>query len=688
MFRFLGNTVAVAVGGVVIALGIKLLGFSVAPALQVGSNSPFLWLLPAIAISAWYGNFKTGLLSTGLATAIAYYCLVDPNFSLVGQGISSFDQAWMLDSPQEVDLGLFLLEGGLLSSLIGRVPFPRPQPSPESSFDLNRDAVAPQILQIVENTSDGFYLFDRQWCIHYVNPQGAEYLQSTPAALLGQQLWECYPEIDSVFYTSLHAAIETNQAMQFEGFCQGCNLWLEVQVYPTEQGSAVFARNITLRKQIEAERDQLLRREQAVRTTAEQAEQRAAFLAEVSKILNASIEEASLVQTAEAIVPFLGNGCLIFCLEAGRLQPVAIAAADAQQRPLLETFATHYQQHCLQFAQPPGLAQPASQLIEAAICETLFAANSEASAACEAILSQSCLLLPLVAHDRTVGIMQLVRDDSYTPAEVTLAEEIARRTAIAIDNAQLYRQAQMLNRLKDEFLSTLSHELRTPLNVISGWSQLLQMRQYDEMTNQAIDTIGRNVRLQAQIIDELLDGSRVITGRIQLQPAWTDLNAIVCDVINSLQVAADAKAIDLHYHSDPVLNQLWLDARYIRQVLWNLVGNAVKFTPSGGQVKVQLEQVTEVRDCSTPSPHRIPILPIAQLTVTDTGIGIHPDFLPYVFDRFRQEDGSTTRTHGGMGLGLAIVRHLVELHGGSIGATSDGVGQGATFILRLPLLKR
>ncbi|MBD2090015.1 PAS domain-containing protein [Microcoleus sp. FACHB-1515] len=673
MFRFFGNTAIAAVGLVGVALGLKLLlGSLIAVA-------PFLCLIPAIALSAWYGNIKTGLLSTALAGAIVFYSLFDLHSIEAVQNGAISNSGWLLPPADAVNLSLFLLEGSLLSALIGRVPFPGRSWPP----DTQSPAATAEILQTIANSNDGFYLLDRQWQICYVNSRGTELLHTTSAELIGQSIWNWLSKMEgSDFEQALHRSIETGQTAQLEAFCPQYNAWLEIQAYPTAQGLAVLAHDITSRKQIEAERDQLLRREQAVRSTAELAEQRSAFLAEVSKILHASLEESSITQAAGSIVPFLADGCLIFALEAGCLTPIAIAAADPVSQLQLEALADHYRQHSLR----TDLMQllPA-RLLEEGICETLFDTNADAIAACRSMAAQACLLLPLIAHDRALGLMQLVRSAAYTPAEVALAEELARRTAIAIDNAQLYRQAQTLNRLKDEFLSTLSHELRTPLNVISGWAQILQTRAFDDMTNHAIEMIGRNADLQAQIINELLDASYVITGRIQLQPAAADLGAIACEVIASLKFAADAKSVELHYEGEAI-EPLWLDARYVHQAIWNLIGNAIKFTPSGGRVDVRLARRKDEggkMEATSPPASRI-LRPFICLTISDTGIGIAPEFLPYVFDRFRQEDGSTTRTYGGMGLGLAIVRHIVELHGGTIHAESAGVGKGATFTMLLP----
>lgn len=237
---------------------------------------------------------------------------------------------------------------------------------------------------------------------------------------------------------------------------------------------------------------------------------------------------------------------------------------------------------------------------------------------------------------------------------------------------QLARQeAETANRIKDEFLAVLSHELRTPLNPILGWVQLLQNRRLDAAkTAQALETIERNARLQTQLIEDLLDVSRILQGKLHLQVEPVNLVAVTEAAIATIRLAAEAKSIELRTHFGAVLSQVAGDATRLQQVVWNLLSNAVKFTAPGGEITVRLSQ----EDAS------------ARLQVKDTGKGIDPAFLPYVFDYFRQADGTTTRSTGGLGLGLAISRHLVELHGGTIEADSQGEGQGATFTIVLPLI--
>jgi PAS domain S-box-containing protein len=254
--------------------------------------------------------------------------------------------------------------------------------------------------------------------------------------------------------------------------------------------------------------------------------------------------------------------------------------------------------------------------------------------------------------------------------------------------------AEVANRIKDEFLAVLSHELRTPLNPILGWAKLLRSRKYDDITtDRALETIERNAKLQTQLIEDLLDVSRILQGKLRLDSHPVDLTTIIAAALETVQLAASSKSIQIQTFFAPAVGRVCGDPGRLQQVVWNLLSNAVKFTPAGGRVEVKLERI-ERKDVDAwmrervdenPSTHRSSHA-YAQIRITDTGQGIDPEFLPYVFDTFRQADGATTRQFGGLGLGLAIARHIVELHGGIIAAASPGEGQGATFVVRLPLL--
>lgn len=245
------------------------------------------------------------------------------------------------------------------------------------------------------------------------------------------------------------------------------------------------------------------------------------------------------------------------------------------------------------------------------------------------------------------------------------AEKQAQEAAV-----EARRQAEAANRAKDVFLATLSHELRTPLTAVLGWARLLRSTKMDEATaKHALEIIERNAESQNQLIQDLLDVSRIITGKLRLEVRPVELIPIIEAAVDSVQQAVEARAIDLNVEFETETDLVCGDPDRLQQVVWNLLSNAIKFTPKGGSVGVTLErQGSDV-----------------QIKVSDTGQGISPDFLPYVFERFRQADGSTTRAHGGLGLGLAVVRHLVEQHGGTVSAESAGEQQGATFTVNLPI---
>ena len=249
------------------------------------------------------------------------------------------------------------------------------------------------------------------------------------------------------------------------------------------------------------------------------------------------------------------------------------------------------------------------------------------------------------------------------------AEEERERLLVREQAAR--EEAETANRIKDEFLAVLSHELRSPLNPILGWSRLLQDRKLDEKrTAYALETIERNAKVQVQLIDDLLDVARILRAKLSLNVTPVNLAVTITAALETVRLAAEAKSIQIQTRLEPDVGPVLGDSGRLQQVIWNLLSNAVKFTPQGGRVELRLEQVDTG----------------AQITVSDTGKGIHPDFLPHVFEYFRQADSATTRQFGGLGLGLAIVRQIVELHGGTVQAASPGVGQGATFTVRFPLM--
>lgn len=341
--------------------------------------------------------------------------------------------------------------------------------------------------------------------------------------------------------------------------------------------------------------------------------------------------------------------------------------------------------------------------------------------------------LPLVFEGQAVGGMTLGFNEpqQFQPEDQTFILTVAQQCAQAIARAHLYEAeraartvAEEANRIKDEFLAVLSHELRTPLNPILGWARLLKERRLDDLkTTVAIETIERNAKLQAQLIEDLLDISRVLQGKLHLNVAPVPLDATIAAAIETVRLSAEAKSIQIQTQISASMKFVLGDAGRLQQVIWNLLANAVKFTPAGGQIEISLEQLEERPETSRslwavgsgqepvgqgheleheeekvqnqerqvensgPTACCLPFtVPIAQITVRDSGRGIDPGFVAHVFDTFRQADSTTTRQFGGLGLGLSIVRHLVELHGGRVQVKSAGIDQGATFVVQLPLM--
>jgi signal transduction histidine kinase len=370
------------------------------------------------------------------------------------------------------------------------------------------------------------------------------------------------------------------------------------------------------------------------RNDAEGGRRRAAFLADATAMFSESLEyEQTLAQVARRAVPEIADSCFVELADAsGTLQLVASAHADA------------------------GRASNASGPHEA-----LGADAPNAS-----------MTVPIVSPRGTLGAITFVQSPGgreYDASDFVLAQELAARAALAIDNAIAYRRANEASRVKDEFLATLSHELRTPLNAVLGYAQMLDRGVLgEERRQQSLAILVRNATALKQLIDDVLDVSQLGAGRMRLSARAVSLSDAVTAAIATMQPAADAKGVRLEVSTAPNGAAVWGDPDRLQQIAWNLLSNAVKFTSRGGRVEARID----IDDGAV------------QLTVDDDGQGIEPEFLPRIFERFTQADSHVSREHSGLGLGLAIVRELTELHGGVVSAASQGVGRGATFTVRLP----
>ena len=405
------------------------------------------------------------------------------------------------------------------------------------------------------------------------------------------------------------------------------------------------------------------------------------FLARASSVLANSLDyQTTLDSLAHLTVPSIADWCAIDVVEKdGTIERLAVAHIDPAKEELAQELhrryppkkeATRGQANVIR----TGQSELYPHIPDSVLVQT--ASDAEHLRILRQLRLQSGMCVPLKARGKTLGTITFILETGsrcYDRTDLIMAEKLAHRAAIALDNARLYREAQDANRLKDEFLATLSHELRTPLNSILGWAQILRHRRLsEEKMGLALETIERNARLQFQLIEDLLDVSRIITGKLRLNVTSVSLQKAIEEAIESVRPGAEAKHIQLMTQLDRHAGPVSGDRDRLQQIVWNLLSNAIKFTPPEGCVTVILEQFQS----------------FIQVRIIDTGQGIKPEFLPYVFDRFRQGDSSSTRAYNGLGLGLAIVRHLTELHGGTVSADSPGLGQGAMFTVELPLMPR
>lgn len=433
--------------------------------------------------------------------------------------------------------------------------------------------------------------------------------------------------------------------------------------------------DITERRRAEEQREQFIRAD-AARIEAEAAEKRAAFLAEASTMLSSTLDyERTLINISRLAIPTFADWCFVYLrFQVEDISSALIAHADPEKEYLaqhIEIRPEDLSSKTLPVVRvfQTGTPELFADLSDQELRETVQ--DQEKYEALKELGLRSAVVVPIQGRHAIMGVIGFAsgKPDRYTSVELIFAQDMARRISLALENARLYREAQEANRAKDEFLATLSHELRTPLNAILGWIQILRTKHVDEVTTaRAFEAIERNAKAQAELIEDMLDVSRIITGRLRLEMQPVLLSSAVEAALDSVRPTAEAKGVRLEYELAPDTVPISGDPHRLQQIVWNLLSNALKFTPSGGLVRLKMEHTRDE----------------AKLTVTDTGKGISPQFLPYVFDRFRQAETMSSRTASGLGLGLSIARHLVELHGGVIEASSEGEGRGATFTVTFP----
>jgi PAS domain S-box-containing protein len=400
------------------------------------------------------------------------------------------------------------------------------------------------------------------------------------------------------------------------------------------------------------------------------------LLSEASRVLAASFDlDATLGTVASLVAGWFRGFCLIDLLGPGGLERAACAHVDPDRQRLFAGLR--------EYAPGQDRSSPLWRVLESRrtdvsnhVTEEQLAAGVQSARHADlrrAAGTSAYIIAPLLAGGQVAGTIMvgLTGDERFEPDDVRPVEELAYRVAIAVTNARAYAEARDANRLKDEFLAIVSHELRTPLNAMRGWVALLRSARLPaDQVAHALEVIERNVSAQTQIVEDLLDISRIVSGRMKLTVQPVRLAEVIEAALESVRLSAEARGIRIETElvaPDAVVNG---DPDRLQQVLWNLLANAVKFTGAGGSVRLTLRAAAE----------RV------EVAVADTGQGISADFLPFVFERFRQGDSTSTRPVGGLGLGLAIVRHLVEQHGGVVTAASAGEGQGATFTVSLPAM--
>jgi PAS domain S-box-containing protein len=439
-----------------------------------------------------------------------------------------------------------------------------------------------------------------------------------------------------------------------------------------------LAEDLAQRAAMAIDNARLYNETQQAKLAAELAANRTARLLAVMTALSESLTSAQVAQVIiEQAMSALGASCGLVAVLNQKTSELEIIQAIGYEHvgEFLRSFSIHA-------PYPLAEAVRSGQPVWLETLENRIARYPDLAQAYAKVGSKAWISVPLLIEGQAVGGLSLsfsaVPGLSESDRAFVLA--LAQQSAQSIDRARLYEsesqaraQAEAANRIKDEFLAVLSHELRTPLNPILGWTRLLRRGTLDSgKTAVALETIERNAELQVQLIEDLLDISRILQGKLSLNSTPINLKTTLKAAIETVSLAAEAKNIQIQTQLEPNVGDVLGDATRLQQVVWNLLTNAIKFTPTGGRIEVELKTI----DSS------------AQIQVRDTGKGIKPEFIPYVFDTFRQADSSITRTFGGLGLGLAIVRHVVELHGGTVKAESCGEEQGATFTVTLPLLAR
>jgi PAS domain S-box-containing protein len=669
-----GGAVLVVVASVLVRLPLQPL---------LGDGVPFLFFFPAIAAAAWYGGLGPGLLATALSTLAADYFFLPPVHSFGLPNLAGGVQAALFAA-----IGVFLsvlheklhrmrsaaesatLEGRRREEALRRAQSVAGES--EERFRITADS-APVMIWMA-GTDKRYDWFNQAWLDFSGRTMEEEIGNGWEEAIHPDDLERCL----ETYVTSFDARRELSMEYRLRRR-DGEYRWLLDHGVPRFgtggdfEGYIGTCIDITDRRSAEEELRRSLESQR-------QDHEELGVMNRIGRILAAELDRERLVQslTDEATQALHAQfGAFFYNVVEENKEAYVLYTLSGVPR---EAFA--------QFPMPRntdvfGPTFRGEGILRSADItrDPRYGRNAPYHGMPEGHLPvRSYLAAPVVSRSGEVlgGLFfGHAQTGVFGEREERVLAGLAVQAAIALDNATLFRQAETsreaaeaASRSKDEFLATVSHELRTPLNAILGWAQLLLTDGFDpQRRERGMETIVRNARLQSQLIDDLLDVSRIVSGKMRLDVQPADLVAVIDAAVASVSPAAEAKRITLRKVLDPLAGPVSGDPARLQQVVWNLLSNAVKFTPKEGKVEVRLERVNS---------H-------LEIIVADNGIGISPEFLPQVFDRFRQLDSSTTRHYGGLGLGLAIVRHLVELHGGTVRVESPGSGQGSTFVVLLPV---
>jgi signal transduction histidine kinase len=426
------------------------------------------------------------------------------------------------------------------------------------------------------------------------------------------------------------------------------------------------------------ERVRLHEGEKAARGVIDMERRRLGLLAETGAVLNASLDASAITDAlAHVVVPHFADFCIVHRRDDDGFPRVEnVVHENPEQQALLYRFVEAYplrSDHAAVEIIKSGKTLFIEQIDEKLIRELTATEHQSYVELFHGIAITSIVVVPMISRGETLGLLTFgTAKNRFQDADVLFAEEIAHRTVMALNNARLYHEAQEANRVKDEFLGVISHELRTPLNAILGWARMLRTGAVREGAQpRALEAIERNASHQARLIDDLLDASRITAGKLRLDATIIELGPVVESAVQSVLPGATAKGIRLQTSCETQRIPVFADASRLQQIIWNLLSNAIKFTSKDGSIDVVVRREGDE----------------AVIRISDNGRGIRPELIPHIFERFRQGDGTLTRNSGGLGLGLSIVRHLVEAHGGTVDGESPGADMGATFFVRLPISK-